>query len=38
MIRTGEKYRESNRDGREALRHVEKAAGLSERVLPAAWA
>ena len=38
MIRTGEEYRESIRDGREALRHVQKAAGLFERVLPAARA
>ena len=35
MIHTGEEYRESIREGREALRHVQQAAGLFERVLPA---
>ena len=35
MIHTGEEFRESIREGREALRHVEKADGLFARVLPA---
>ena len=38
MIRTGEEYRESIRDSREALRHVQTADGLFERVLPVARA